>query len=56
VQLDCAALCEEVRARGEVDRLAGCILAGSTDVVEQQGLTEALVSLWLGMAAVSKGL
>jgi hypothetical protein len=37
-------LCEQLGARGEVDRLAGQALANSSSIVEQQGLLEMLVS------------
>jgi hypothetical protein len=45
LQLDCALQCEQLGARGEVDRLAGQALANSSSIVEQQGLHEMLVSL-----------
>lgn len=43
LQLDYADLCEEVGARGEVDRLAGLALATSSVEAEQQGLLEMMV-------------
>jgi hypothetical protein len=45
LQLDYVLLCEQLGARGEVDRLAGLVLANSSSTVEQQGLQEMLVSL-----------
>lgn len=44
LQLDCVLLCEQLGARGEVDRLTNQALANSSSIVEQQGLQEMLVS------------
>jgi hypothetical protein len=43
LQLDRALLCEQLGARGEVDRLAAQALATSSSIVEQQGLQQMLV-------------
>lgn len=43
LQLDCAVLCDQLEARGEVDSLAGSALSVSSMLVEQQGLHEMLV-------------
>lgn len=44
LQLDCAVLCDELGARGEVDNMATAALATSSTVSEQAGLQEMLVS------------
>jgi hypothetical protein len=44
LQQDYAALCDEVGARGDFDRLTGVILAASTAAVHDMGLQEMMVS------------
>ena len=44
LQLDYAALCDEVGACGDFDRLAGACLAASTAEMQEMGLAEMLVS------------
>lgn len=44
LQLDCALLCDELGARGEVDSLAGAAMTTSNTLMEQAGLQEMLVS------------
>lgn len=44
LQLDCAALCDQVGARGDFDRLTGTALAASAAEVEELGLAEMRVS------------
>jgi hypothetical protein len=52
LQLDYAALCDEVGARGDFDRLSGANLGASTAAVHDLGLAEMMVSvgLWLPFA------
>lgn len=44
LQQDYAALCDEVGARGDFDKLTGVILAASTAAVHDMGLQEMMVS------------
>jgi hypothetical protein len=44
LQQDYAALCDEVGARGDFDKLTGAILAASTAAVHDMGLQEMMVS------------